>query len=56
MHCWNFSLAWRAEPRFLAVHGQCRNPFPVGGHLLSAGNYRLLPSGSYQTGSKVTCV
>ena len=40
--------------RFLSVHGQCHNLFRVGRHLLSARNYRMLRSRSFQTWSQVT--
>jgi putative transposase len=41
--------------RFLSVHSQCHNLFRVGRHLLSASNYRLLRSRSYETWLQVTC-
>lgn len=41
--------------RFLSVPGQCHNLFRPGRHMLSAHNYRLLRSRSFQIWSQVTC-
>jgi putative transposase len=41
--------------RFLSVHGQVHNLFRVGRHLLSALNYRILRSKSFETWQQVSC-